>query len=164
MKPCAELRRLSAEHARWLAEVARLVREDEADLASRLLALWDGEILPHCRGEEDVLLPELARRISEADALIVFTLGDHVVLRRLARELRAAPGPARAAAAGLARKLEEHVAFEERTLFPALQETLGCVRLAGLANEMAGAGRNRNPRPVDGPPAADEAHRKGTKS
>jgi len=164
VESCPELRRLSAEHARWLAEAARLGREDEAALASRLLALWDGEILPHCRGEEDVLLPELARRVSEADALIVFTLGDHVVLRRLARELRAARGPARSRAAdALARKLEEHVTFEERTLFPALEETLGCTRLAGLANEIAGAERNRTPRPADGPPAADEAQRKGTK-
>ncbi len=141
MKACPELRRLSSEHSRWLAEVAS-GREGAGDRASRILELWDGEILPHCRVEEDVLLPELSCQVSEADALVVFTLGDHVVLRRLARELRAAEEPARsAAAAALVRKLEEHVAFEERTLFPALQDALGCARLAGLADEMAGERR-----------------------
>jgi hemerythrin HHE cation binding domain-containing protein len=142
--PCPELRRLSAEHARWLAELAR--REGE-DRASRLLALWDGEILPRCRSEEDVLLPELACRLSEADAVIVFTLGDHLVLRRLARRLRASQGAARAeAAAALVRKLEEHVSFEERTLFPALQEALGCTRLSGLSKELAGGDAPRSGR------------------
>jgi iron-sulfur cluster repair protein YtfE (RIC family) len=155
---CPQLRRLSAEHARWLAEIARQAREDEAGLSERLLALWDAEILPHCRAEEDVLLPELARRLSEADALIVFTLGDRVVLRRVARDLREATGRARsAAAATLVRKLQEHVAFEARTLFPALQETLGCDRLATLASELARSERSRNARPVGGPPAANEA-------
>ncbi|WP_242344322.1 hemerythrin domain-containing protein [Anaeromyxobacter terrae] len=143
MTPCPELRRLAGEHARWRAEVAGFGGADAPAFAERLLDLWDEEILAHCRGEEDVLLPELAGRISEADAAIVFTLGDHVVLRRLARELRAADGPARAAAAeNLARKLEEHAAFEERTLFPVLQETLGCVRLAELAGELAGRERS----------------------
>lgn len=162
MKACPELRRLSAEHDRWLAELARLGREGAARRASRLLDLWDREVFPHCRSEEDVLLPELAGEVSEADALVVFTLGDHVALRRLARELRAAQGPARsAAAAALARKLEEHVAFEERTLFPALRDALGRARLAGLAGEIAGAARHRNLRPADGPPASNSARKEG---
>ncbi len=147
MKVCPELRRLSAQHARWLAETAS-GWNDVGDHASRLLDLWDREILPHCRAEEDVLLPELSCKVSEADALVVFTLGDHVVLRRLARQLRAAEGPARSTAAdALVRKLEEHVAFEERTLFPALQDALGCVRLAGLADEIAGARRKEGKTP-----------------
>ncbi len=147
MTLCPELRRLAGEHARWLAKIADLGAADGTKSAERLLDLWDAEILPHCRGEEDVLLPELARRVSEADAVIVFTLGDHVVLRRLARELRAAAGPARAAvAASLARKLEEHASFEERTLFPALQETLGCARLAELAAELARRAGSAGPR------------------
>ena len=138
MNLCPELRRLEAEHARWLAELAGEGPADGAGRAARLLALWEDEILPHCRREEDVLLPELARRIPEADAVIVFTLGDHVVLRRLARELRdVTDAEAREVAARLGQKLAEHVAFEERTLFPALQERLGCGRLAALAAELA---------------------------
>lgn len=164
MNLCPQLRRLSADHARWMAAVGRRAGEGEAGRAARLLALWEAEILPHCRGEEDVLLPELASRIPEADAVIVFTLGDHVALRRLARELRAAGGTDHGAADGLARKLAEHVAFEERTLFPALQETLGCDRLAALSTEMARA-QGRKLRPGNGPPATRQGSegRKGRK-
>ncbi|ABS27389.1 Hemerythrin HHE cation binding domain protein [Anaeromyxobacter sp. Fw109-5] len=70
--------------------------------------------------------------------MIVFTLGDHLALRRLARELRAAaPTAVRELVAALEEKLAEHLAFEERTLFPALQEELGCDRLAALGAELA---------------------------
>ncbi len=165
MNLCPRLRRLSADHARWLAATGRRAGEDEAGRAARLLALWEAEILPHCRGEEDVLLPELARRIPEADAVIVFTLGDHVALRRLVRELRGSAGPGCGGVAdGLARKLAEHVAFEERTLFPALQETLGCDRVAALATEMGGGEGSPRVGPADSPPAADGNQKKGKKS
>lgn len=155
MNLCPELRRLQAEHARWLAELAGR-GQGEADLAARLLALWEEEILPHCRREEEVLLPELARRIPEADAVIVFTLGDHLVLRRLARELRDAEEPeGRYVAERLRGKLAEHAAFEERTLFPAVQETLGCDRLAALGGELSSRVAHRPARP----PATHEARR-----
>jgi hemerythrin-like domain-containing protein len=132
---CPQLRRLQAEHARWLAALGH---EGDAHRAARLLALWEEEIQPHCRREEEVLLPELSRRIPEADAVIVFTLGDHVVLRRLVRELRETCEPERGEAADrLAHKLVEHLEFEEKTLFPAAQESLGCDRLAALARELA---------------------------
>src|SRR5512137_3160423 len=134
---CPPLRRLSSEHERWLAAVESWVGASEEERCSRLLALWNAEVLPHCRAEEDVLLPELARRLSEADAAIVFTLSDHVALRGLARELEKASGAKRTATvAALERKLAEHVDFEERTLFPALQEALGCDRIAALASEL----------------------------
>jgi hypothetical protein len=137
---CPQLRRLSTDHARWLEELARAPSADGG--GARLLALWDAEIQPHCRAEEEVLLPELARRLSEADAVIVFTSGDHLVLRRLVRDLRSATGPAAAvASAALAAKLAEHIQFEERTLLPALQETLGCDLLGELQGELGKVGQ-----------------------
>src|SRR6266702_1020082 len=95
MNLCPELRRFQSEDARWLAELVERGPGAEAGDDTRLLALWENEILPRCRRVEDVLLPELARRIPEADAVIVFTLGDHVVLRGLARELRGTSEPGR---------------------------------------------------------------------
>jgi len=155
---CPELRHFQAEHARWLAELAERGLRTEAGDAARLLALWEDEILPRCRRVEDVLLPELARRIPEADAVIVFTLGDHVVLRGLVRELRGAPEPGRReVAARLGKKLAEHLAFEERALFPAVQETLGCDRLAALGCELTIREQHRS---AGEPPAIREASRK----
>jgi hypothetical protein len=163
MSLCPELRRLSADHARWLAALARPASADGS--GARFLALWDAEIQPHCRAEEEVLLPELAGRLSEADAVVVFTMGDHLVLRRLARDLRNATGPAAAVAtAAFAGKLAEHLHFEERTLLPALQQTLGCDRIAELQGELGTAGTQRSPRPADRPPVTHVATRtKGTK-
>ncbi len=163
MTLCPQLRRLSAEHARWLADLASWASAGPEDRTSRLLALWDLEVLPHCRAEEEVLLPELARRLSEADAAIVFTLSDHVALRRLARELREARGEARAPAlTALEKKLEEHARFEELTLFPAVQEALGCERIAGLAPDLAAAAGSR-PRPMSSAAHALPRGMKGTK-
>jgi hemerythrin HHE cation binding domain-containing protein len=160
---CPPLRSLSADHARWLAALARPTGADGG--GARLVALWDAEIQPHCRAEEEVLLPELGRRLSEADAVIVFTLGDHLVLRRLVRDLRSATGPAAAlAATALAARLAEHFHFEERTLLPALQETLGCDFLCELQGELNEAGSSQTPRPADRPPVTHVASRtKGTK-
>ena len=162
---CPQLRHLSAEHARWLEELERERREG-VDRGARLLALWEAEILPHFRAVEEVLLPELAQRLCEADATVVFTLADHVALRRLARELRTAGGAERVTAcAKLERKLAEHADFEERTLLPTLQETLGCARVAALAAEMADVREARIHRPAASSPAASEAPnaRKGRK-
>ena len=158
MNLCPELRRLQTEHARWLAELAARAPGAEAGEAARLLALWEEEILPRCRRVEDVLLPELARRIPEADAVIVFTLGDHVVLRGLVRELRGAAEPERReVAARLGKKLAEHLAFEEGSLFPAAQEALGCDRLAALGCELT---IREQDRPAGEPPARHQASRK----
>jgi hemerythrin-like domain-containing protein len=138
MDLCPQLRRLSDEHGRWLEQGRRRRGEGTAEVAARLLAAWDEEIVPHCRTEEEVLLPELARHLSETDAVVVFTHGDHLVLRRLARELRLSKEPSRpAAVTSLLEKLEEHFRFEEQTLFPTLQEALGCDCLAELGKEIA---------------------------
>ena len=158
MNLCPELRRFQAEHARWLAELAERGPGAEAGDTARLLALWEEEILPRCRRVEDVLLPELARRIPEADAVIVFTLGDHVVLRGLVRALRAAQEPGRRdVAARLGEKLAEHLAFEERTLLPAVQEALGCDRLAALGCELTIREQKRS---AGEPPAMHPTSRK----
>jgi iron-sulfur cluster repair protein YtfE (RIC family) len=142
---CPQLRRLQAEHQRWLLQSGRRAvpggqggRETDAAWAARLLALFDGEIVAHLRSEEEVLLPELSRRIPESDAVLVFTLGDHVVLRRLARALReAAPDALGALLLQFTGKLAEHAAFEEETLFPILQTEVGTARLAGVEGELA---------------------------
>ena len=137
MALCLQLRRLQAEHQRWLAQSGRRRSEPDAAWTARVLALWETEIVAHLRVEEEVLLPELSRRIPESDAVLVFTLGDHVVLRRMARELRSAwPGEQATLLLEFTARLAEHAAFEERTLFPILQEHLGTAGLARFESEL----------------------------
>jgi hemerythrin-like domain-containing protein len=160
MNLCPQLRRLADEHARWLEQGRRRKGESTADQAVRLLAGWEDELVPHCRAEEEVLLPELARHLSETDAVVVFTHGDHLVLRRLARELRLAKEPSQpAAVASLLDKLAEHFRFEEQTLFPTLQQAIGCDGLARLGGEMESTRGVR--RPVARRAPVHEGHRKG---
>lgn len=138
----SSLQRLADDHRRWLRAARRLEEETAqgsapGQAAARFLALWESDVLPRWRWEEEVLVPELSGRLGEADALVVFALGDHCAMRRLARALRA--GAEEGVASELARKLAEHVAFEEGTLFPALEGTLGAERVAELLREQPGS-------------------------
>jgi hypothetical protein len=145
---CPQLQRLSAEHARWLADIAAWAGAGDEDRRARLLALWNLEVLPHIRVEEEVLLPELAARLSEADAVVVFTLSDHVALRHLARQLREAGEASRSAAtAAMVTRLTGHARFEEETLLPAIQAALGCDRIAELASDLAASNRRKGHHP-----------------
>lgn len=142
MGQCAALRRLAAEHRR-AEEAAHRFREAAAsphpleEETRRFLRVWRHVVVPHHRKEEEVLLPDLARRIPEGDALILLPLADHVVLRRLVREIERSPEPRRRELADeLVERLAEHTRFEEESLYPALEETLGRARLTEIAGEL----------------------------
>lgn len=142
MRRCDLFRALSREHRRVIREAGRLCRALERPTSSRravdaFLAMWATEMVPHQRKEEEVLIPELSARVAECDPLVVLTVVDHVVLRRLVREMGAAPAEQMASlAARVARKVAEHAQFEEHTLFPALAATLGPTRLQQLDREL----------------------------
>lgn len=157
MKASHLFRQLGEEHRRAVAAANRLraamgVSRSLDEEMARFLKTWRDEILPHQRKEEEVLLPDLAQQISEADAVITLTLIDHVVLRRLVREVEhAADGRRCTLLSQLTQRLEENVRFEEQTLFPAMQEALGRTRLAALGDELA----QRTGDFAVGPPAHD---------
>jgi hemerythrin-like domain-containing protein len=144
MRQCSASRQLAHEHQRAVAAAQRLEMAASGGgsalpARTRFLRAWNEEIVPHYRREEEILLPELAHRVSEADAVIVLTLADHDVLRRLVREISRAPVERLAPLAEEIRaRLSEHVRFEEESLFPALEEKLGRHRLSELAGELAG--------------------------
>lgn len=137
MKRSPELRDLSEQHHYGLvaARKLRLAAEGGGELApaiAEFLATWEAEIQPHFQSEEAVLLPEFARVGGDDHPLILQTLVEHVRLRRLVREL-AAPGQARPEkAADTARELHDHIRFEERQLFPAIEAALAGEPLAAL--------------------------------
>lgn len=143
MKRSAELRELSVQHHYGLVEARRLRlaaagKEALAEAMELFLNAWKAEIQPHFRLEEEVLLPELARRLDPADPLIVRTLTEHVALRRAVRELeRAAEEEQQREIAGwIGQALDDHIRFEERVLFLAAEEALAGSLLEALGKEL----------------------------
>ena len=71
------------------------------------------------------------------DPLIVRVLTDHVDLRRQALDLEADADPAPAALQALGERLESHIRFEERVLFPKVEATLPVEELERLGIALA---------------------------
>lgn len=138
MKRSPELRDLSEQHHYGLVAARNLRHAAEGrkplgPTISEFLEAWEAEIQPHFRCEEEILLPELARRLPEDDPLIVQTLVEHVRLRRAVRELAGADEARQLElAAWIGRALDDHIRFEERQLFPRVEEACEGPLLAEL--------------------------------
>jgi len=109
-----------------------------AEVIAGFLEAWRREILPHFRAEEEVLLPDFARAVAPDHPLIVRTLTEHVALRRAVRDLERARGEQRTGAALISQILHDHIRFEERLLFPAIENTLAGEELEELGRRLAG--------------------------
>jgi hemerythrin-like domain-containing protein len=101
------------------------------------LEAWRVEIQPHFRAEEELLLPLYARAVPADDPFIVRVLTEHVALRRAVWALERAtadewPGLAQA----IGTSLDDHIRFEERVLFPAVESALEGAGLAELGHEL----------------------------
>lgn len=111
--------------------------------ASRdFLEFWESEGKHHFRVEEEVLLPGWALH-SPVDRLAVARmLEEHLAIRRAA--LRAAAAEASLAELrDLGQLLEGHVRFEERELFPLIEEALDPGSLRRLATAIERAEEDR---------------------
>lgn len=120
MKRDPRLRGLSSEHHQALVLARALLAAVDAgvfmeDLASR----FREELEPHFQVEERWLLPGLDA--AGAHDLVARTLEDHAFLRS---HVEAAQRGDPEAMAAFAVRLQEHVRFEERTLFPACEVLL----------------------------------------
>jgi iron-sulfur cluster repair protein YtfE (RIC family) len=144
MKRHPSLHPLSHDHHHGLVLGRRLQKstpddsaETRLDLARQVLQMWQTELQRHFRDEEEHLLPALARKGDEHWPLILDTLQQHVDLRRrvddVLRELEAGLAPDAAALAALGLTLQQHIRYEEDTVFPALEAALGELELARLA-------------------------------
>jgi hemerythrin-like domain-containing protein len=142
MKRSAELRALSEQHHHGLVAARRLRRAARGDLPlgetiAQFLKAWREEIQPHFRSEEELLLPAFAQEVPPDHPLIVRTLTEHVALRRAVRELeRAEVGPQPTLSRNIGQSLDDHIRFEERVLFPAIETALEGPRLVELGHEL----------------------------
>lgn len=135
------LRPLSHDHHHGLVEARRLRRAADGEVAARreaaaaFLRFYSSETIRHFREEEETVFPLLVDEPDPAGELLTRAVLEHQRLHALVERLD------RAVAAGdprpelmreTAELLESHIRFEERTLFPFVEDTVAGERLDGL--------------------------------
>ena len=140
MKRAEELHPLSHDHHRVLFTALLLSRATEVEpVRTEALDLWRELCLGHLALEEDTLLPGWTSRDPGHDpALAERVLREHDELRDGFRALDTGPESV-TAMNELGRALESHVRFEERELFPLIEERLDADAIAALGAEIAEA-------------------------
>ena len=136
MKRSDALAHLSRDHHRGLFVAQRLRRataETATEALGDFLEFWRTEGHEHFRSEEEFLLPAFARHEPPTHEAVVRVLTDHVELRRRAADLESGPAPACDDLHELGARLHDHIRFEERVLFPLIEEALSGDELAELA-------------------------------
>jgi iron-sulfur cluster repair protein YtfE (RIC family) len=86
-----------------------------------------------------LLLPAFARHTGADDPAIVRVLTEHVDLRRRGQDLEGSAHPDPATLRELGERLEDHIRFEERVLFPMIEEALPLDELERLGAAFARA-------------------------
>jgi iron-sulfur cluster repair protein YtfE (RIC family) len=109
----------------------RTAYADTADIGESISELWSRELADHFRVEEEVVF---AGNYSEpVAAMIARVLREHREIRSMIEQGENGAWD-EATARKLGALLEEHIRFEERQLFPAIQEELGAEALERLGN------------------------------
>jgi hemerythrin-like domain-containing protein len=127
MKRSEALRALSHQHHQGLfaaLQLKRARRDSAAEARKVFLDFFEREGARHFRAEEELLLPAFARHTDVDDAAIARVLTEHVDLRGRARDLERSTDPDPTALRELGERLESHIRFEERVLFPLIEEAL----------------------------------------
>lgn len=137
------LHRLSREHSPALTLARRLLMANDtasATVAQRTLVTWLPSLLDHFRAEEQILLPRMgAAGLTDA---VTRLLAEHQALREQFAVIQHADIPpdnseslARWQQTGAL--LRAHVQFEERELFPQLEQRLDANAMAVIADALA---------------------------
>ena len=115
-------------------------RPDTAEEARQAFLDFFEREAAHFRAEEELLLPAFARHCEADDAGIVRVLVEHVDLRRRGQDLaRADHAPDPAQLNDLGERLESHIRYEERELFPRIEDSLSSDELGQLAAALKSA-------------------------
>jgi Hemerythrin HHE cation binding domain len=133
MKRAEALRPLSREHLAALITAKKLREATDLDeAAGAFLDFWHGDGARHFRVEEEVLLPTWAVHAEVDREGVARMLGDHLAIRRESLRLEAGEAALDEVQA-LGQLLHDHVRFEERELFPKVEEALDATSLDRLA-------------------------------
>jgi len=118
---------LSEEHHHglvWSRRLRKLTSRDTEqslrEVIDQFLQVWEQEINPHFRREEEILLPVFARTDMYWAESIREMLRQHVLLRRDVWLIKEDPQPHIIQRIG--DLLQEHIRLEEREVFPLIQQ------------------------------------------
>lgn len=140
MKRSDALAPLSRDHQHALYAALRLRRAHQAtvrDAVERFLQFFEAEGRRHFEIEEEILLPALPADDEQWAAAVARVREDHEAIRAAADELREA-APVEVVVA-LGERLNDHVRFEERTLFMLLEARLDAAALGKLGQAIVAA-------------------------
>jgi hemerythrin-like domain-containing protein len=140
VKRSEELTPLSRDHHQALFVALQLRRAEDLEGAREaFLPFWEEKGAEHFRIEEEVLLPGWIDRCPDAAREPAGRLcAEHLEIRVAARRL-AAGALSLEQARALGERLDEHVRFEERELFPRIEADLTAELLAELGEELDAA-------------------------
>jgi hemerythrin-like domain-containing protein len=140
MKRDPALHPLSHDHHQALLAAQRLKHAVNVTRATdAFLSFWRAHGHAHLRIEEEVLLPGWVRHDANADhAMLARVLTEHLMVRGEVRRLKR-EGPSIEQLHDLGALLESHVHFEERTLFPRIEERLSFEAIGELGADVAAA-------------------------
>ena len=147
MKRHRSLHPLSEHHHHALVQALQIRRAAGAPTGKRAAALraaarnlvrfWKKSGRRHFRGEEEVLLPALARRARlEENPAVMLMLAQHAVIRARMDDLEpalAARNSVEAEVQALGQLLHDHIRLEENEIFPAIEAALSEDELRALA-------------------------------
>jgi tellurite resistance-related uncharacterized protein len=131
---------LSRDHHHALAlarDLRRLCSEETRDAQAFIAGLrrrFDEELAPHFAIEERELVRRCVEKGEPLATPAARVLADHDALRAMITDLEPTLLGSQREAFGA--RLEDHVRFEERVWFPAIEEHLGSETLARLADEL----------------------------
>jgi hemerythrin-like domain-containing protein len=142
---------LTHDHHHALVQARRLLVAATSEPDQRLVAarefidFYDRDTLAHFREEEELIFPLVVDR-EEAEAsltrLMMEHLRIHALVRRVAVEIE--QGDLQTATmTSLSDLLEAHIRFEEKTVFPMIEELAADLASVHLAH------RDRTPKPAD---------------
>jgi hypothetical protein len=140
VKRSAALTPLSHDHQHALDAALRLRRADEETLGAAITGFqefFEREGRRHFAIEEELVLPALPADDPEWAAGVERVRDDHAAIRAAAGALGDA-----ADARALGERLNDHVRFEERTLFPLIERRLAGAELERLGAAIAAAERD----------------------
>lgn len=134
------LQDLSRHHHHGLVIATRCARartleskEEIRALLEDLLEFWHGGGAEHFREEEDILIPAYGKHANISAPEVVKMLKEHGEIRGMVERIEGATETDLGELERLGVCLRDHIRYEERVVFPMMQETIPPAELSALA-------------------------------